>query len=468
MPLRVGLPYQPYSFLIKKLDGLIVAQDDRGRIRFSGINATTVIQSAIDALTKGGIIYVAKELNPVIGLTIPQNVRIIYEKAESLKRPLTTQTKRGLLSITFDDGKLSQYENALKILEAYRVKATFFVFTDGIGTSGFMTTDQLKEVAKLGHEVASHGKAHVDETTLTEAELDTQLDKSPYFEANGFEVYTHSYPHGAYNSTVIKKVKESGYYAALEVGNTRNTLTEILRDTYHLDRFLCAWDGGAPALNNLNEVKTEIDNAVTNNDWVVLLFHDIPHPGGFPTEDDLREIIEYALEKGIQIKTVRDVVLSRRSVYLNTMDFVAGSPPPARGFVGDFPTWDFDEALDERIHTSFAIPEDYLFGTPILFRWYWVMATAISGSVRFVLYWLPRRLGEDVTATPSGMGGTIAVPSVAGELAVNEWLLTGFDLDEEVASIEFWRQGTHAADTATGDLRLLGVEIVYLSTKVKE
>jgi len=59
MPLRVGIPYQPYSFLIKKLDSLIVAQDDKGRIRFSGKDAATVIQKAINALPTGGSIFIS-------------------------------------------------------------------------------------------------------------------------------------------------------------------------------------------------------------------------------------------------------------------------------------------------------------------------------------------------------------------------------------------------------------------------
>jgi len=58
MPLFIGVPYQPYSFLIKKLDDLIIAQDDKGRVRFSGTDASTVIQSAIDALTSGGKIFI--------------------------------------------------------------------------------------------------------------------------------------------------------------------------------------------------------------------------------------------------------------------------------------------------------------------------------------------------------------------------------------------------------------------------
>jgi hypothetical protein len=51
MPMRVGLPSHPYSFLIEKRGDLTVAQDESGRIRFSGSDASTVIQQALNALT---------------------------------------------------------------------------------------------------------------------------------------------------------------------------------------------------------------------------------------------------------------------------------------------------------------------------------------------------------------------------------------------------------------------------------
>jgi hypothetical protein len=51
MPMRVGLPSYSYSFLIEKRGNLIVAQDSRGRIQYSGTDASTVIQSALNALT---------------------------------------------------------------------------------------------------------------------------------------------------------------------------------------------------------------------------------------------------------------------------------------------------------------------------------------------------------------------------------------------------------------------------------
>jgi parallel beta-helix repeat protein len=60
MPLRVGVPSHPYSFLIEKRGNLIVAQDGRGRIQCSGTDAASVIQSAINSLSNGGKILIKR------------------------------------------------------------------------------------------------------------------------------------------------------------------------------------------------------------------------------------------------------------------------------------------------------------------------------------------------------------------------------------------------------------------------
>jgi len=86
MPLRVGIPSQPYSFLIEKLDGLIVAQDNKGRVRFSGTDASKVIQEAANSL---GTTDYSLLLRPAIydlysGLTINVNktaIQKIYIKS---------------------------------------------------------------------------------------------------------------------------------------------------------------------------------------------------------------------------------------------------------------------------------------------------------------------------------------------------------------------------------------------------
>jgi len=85
MPLFIGVPYQPYSFLIKKLDDLIIAQNDKGRIQFSGTDASTIIQSAINALPNGGKIFLKEGTYPISTvITLAKGVSLIGEGSESI------------------------------------------------------------------------------------------------------------------------------------------------------------------------------------------------------------------------------------------------------------------------------------------------------------------------------------------------------------------------------------------------
>jgi len=110
MPLRVGIPYQPYSFLIKKLDGLIVAQDDKGRVRFSGTDAATVIQNAINALATGGKIFIKEGIYTLTsGLSIT-NDNVVFQgsgKATILK--VADGANLNVPIIKVGDGTTTQY-----------------------------------------------------------------------------------------------------------------------------------------------------------------------------------------------------------------------------------------------------------------------------------------------------------------------------------------------------------------------
>jgi len=54
MPLRVGIPQQPYTFFVEKLGNRYVAQERKGRTRFSSDEVGAVINECIDDMTKGG------------------------------------------------------------------------------------------------------------------------------------------------------------------------------------------------------------------------------------------------------------------------------------------------------------------------------------------------------------------------------------------------------------------------------
>jgi peptidoglycan/xylan/chitin deacetylase (PgdA/CDA1 family) len=82
------------------------------------------------------------------------------------------------VAITFDDGTAGQFEHALPALRERGMSATFFVTTDWIGSPGFMSWDQLRELVRSGMSVQSHTKSHPFLSELGEMELRLELAES--------------------------------------------------------------------------------------------------------------------------------------------------------------------------------------------------------------------------------------------------------------------------------------------------
>jgi peptidoglycan/xylan/chitin deacetylase (PgdA/CDA1 family) len=74
--------------------------------------------------------------------------------------------------ITFDDGWLTQYQNALPVLEEMHYTATFFVITQQVGRGTmYMGVDELKTLQRAGMTIAAHTRTHPNLTKLGDAQL---------------------------------------------------------------------------------------------------------------------------------------------------------------------------------------------------------------------------------------------------------------------------------------------------------
>lgn len=90
-----------------------------------------------------------------------KNYQIIsYEEFKSfINGKFVCRDKPGLL-ITFDDGKQNNYSIGSKILNKNNAKGLFFISSDLIGTKGYMTWDNVKELIKQGHFIGCHTSTH--------------------------------------------------------------------------------------------------------------------------------------------------------------------------------------------------------------------------------------------------------------------------------------------------------------------
>ncbi len=119
--------------------------------------------------------------------------------------------------VSFDDGDLSGYATAAPILERHGLRGEFFVVTTWIGTPGFMTADQLRELVRRGHGVHSHSRTHPKLPALSSPDIERELrgSKEDLESLLGRPVTQFSIPRGAYDDRVVEAAKRAGYSAVM-------------------------------------------------------------------------------------------------------------------------------------------------------------------------------------------------------------------------------------------------------------
>lgn len=71
--------------------------------------------------------------------------------------------------LTFDDGFAEHYTTVAPILEKYGFRGTFNVIVGRVGTPGYMTWRQLRDLAKRGHAIENHTYSHTNLVELVKS-----------------------------------------------------------------------------------------------------------------------------------------------------------------------------------------------------------------------------------------------------------------------------------------------------------
>ncbi len=122
--------------------------------------------------------------------------------------------------ITFDDGYDDNYTNAFPTLKDFGFIGTFFVIT-GLADSnayGYLTWDQIQEMAANGMEIGSHSVDHRFNLGSMPKSVQWEEIKPAYDDLlqhlpNQPPVF--AYPSGSYNATTVSLLQQLGYVAAV-------------------------------------------------------------------------------------------------------------------------------------------------------------------------------------------------------------------------------------------------------------
>ena len=158
---------------------------------------------------------------------------------------LHSRPSRAAVAITFDDGWLGVFDNALPILEEFELPATCFVVGLAPGRDPrFMDWDTVRRLTDSGLvDVGSHAMRHSELQRLAGHELEWEVGASKELVEKELrrEVRFFAYPYGTprhFNDTCKHAVASAGYGAAFTAVNGVNDRTT---DLFELRRTKVEW-----------------------------------------------------------------------------------------------------------------------------------------------------------------------------------------------------------------------------------
>ncbi len=208
----------------------------------------------------------------------------------------------GAVTLTFDNGWLSQYQNALPKMDSAGIKGTFYIITHELadyGYTGYMSSAQIQHLYADGQEIGSHTQTHPYLSQLSPSQQQQEISGSrqDLLAMHVGPINSFAYPYGDYSTTTVQLVQQAGYT------NARSTLDGYAlptSDIYLLPRFVML------ASTTPQEVEQWIDEAVANKQWLIIEFHQVDTSGDTystsPTVFD--QIVDYLVQKKVPVVTM--------------------------------------------------------------------------------------------------------------------------------------------------------------------
>ncbi|MEV7635880.1 polysaccharide deacetylase family protein [Pseudarthrobacter enclensis] len=222
-----------------------------------------------------------------------------------------------MVSVTFDDGWTSQYDNALPILNKYGIPATWYIISGSVNDAPpYMTKDQIQAFANRGDQIASHTVTHADLTTLTPAQVTTELSQSQTTLRQQFgasAAVDFATPYGASNATTTAEAKK--YYA------TQRNTDEGFNSRTGFDPYNLLVQN-VVSTTTTETVQGWINEAKTNGTWLILVYHEI----GANVGEDIYHTDTAALDA--HMAAVKNSGLAMKTVRQGAAAYGSGTPTP--------------------------------------------------------------------------------------------------------------------------------------------
>jgi len=218
-------------------------------------------------------------------------------------RILPPSHKKGVITITFDDGWRSVSKNAFPIMEEYGFRGVAYIIPETLGSFSpvYMSKRDIVELSDSGWDISGHNMEALNYGKSKEEMESVVADSASFLNEKNFSGSEHyAYPFGIYNDTIVQSVEKN-----FSTGRTVNNLAQPQNyiSLYGINNYQILKN------SELEDIFRIIDMAMDNKDWCILTFHHVVHEPQNDMEfsrDKFRKVLEYIKESEIQVVTMSD------------------------------------------------------------------------------------------------------------------------------------------------------------------
>ena len=160
-----------------------------------------------------------------------------FVDANNFEKNLVNLKKEKKILITIDDAFKSFYDQAWPILKKDKIPFLLFVNTREIGSSGYMTWNQIQEISKEKFvHIGNHSYSHEYLVDKTDDDIsdDIKLAISDFKKNLKYNSPFFSYPFGEYSNSFKNIIKNLGFKYAF---GQHSGVADETKDFYELPRF---------------------------------------------------------------------------------------------------------------------------------------------------------------------------------------------------------------------------------------
>ncbi|GAC1539985.1 MAG: hypothetical protein NVS2B7_11990 [Herpetosiphon sp.] len=121
--------------------------------------------------------------------------------------------------LTFDDGHVSEWNNAVPILAKHHFTATFFIMTVTLDKRNYLSSEQVKQLDGMGMTIGGHTWDHHRVTRYVGEDWQQQISAptKELAQLTGHPIRYFAYPYGLWNSEAVSHIKDAGFFAAFQL-----------------------------------------------------------------------------------------------------------------------------------------------------------------------------------------------------------------------------------------------------------